>query len=191
MKLRSSWRTGLVERGGTGHWPVAAGDPPAALHAPCRRHMVRKRSLPTRRCEALWRSGELGGKLPPRTARLAVPPGFNPIGSIASCCPKWMEDSLYGPARFASVTGGRGSWERLPQSNMKNRCQLPSLHSLGRITPSPVNRFQNLVAAEVTRLKHQEDQSLLTSAATLLKEAPAIIFSHFMKDWLPFPVTEG
>ena len=31
------------------------------------------------------------------------------------------------------------------------------------------SRFQNLVAAEVTRLKHLEDQSLLTSAATVLK----------------------
>ena len=32
------------------------------------------------------------------------------------------------------------------------------------------SRFQNLVAAEVTRLKHSENQSLLTSAATALKE---------------------
>ena len=32
------------------------------------------------------------------------------------------------------------------------------------------SRFQNLVAAEVTRLKHSENQSLLTSAATVLKE---------------------
>jgi hypothetical protein len=32
------------------------------------------------------------------------------------------------------------------------------------------SRFQNLVAAEVTRLKHSEDQSLLTSVATVLKE---------------------
>ena len=32
------------------------------------------------------------------------------------------------------------------------------------------SRFQNLVAAEVTRLKHSEDQSLLTSAARVLKE---------------------
>ena len=34
----------------------------------------------------------------------------------------------------------------------------------------PGSRFQNLVAAEVTRLKHSENQSLLTSAATVLKE---------------------
>ena len=33
-----------------------------------------------------------------------------------------------------------------------------------------MSRFQNLVAAEVTRLKHSENQSLLTSAATVLKE---------------------
>ena len=33
-----------------------------------------------------------------------------------------------------------------------------------------VSRFQNLVAAEVTRLKHSEEQSLLTSAAKVLKE---------------------
>ncbi len=52
--------------GGTGHWPVAAGDPPAALRAPGRHQSVRESSLP-----------KLGGKLPPRTARLAVPPGFN------------------------------------------------------------------------------------------------------------------
>ena len=32
------------------------------------------------------------------------------------------------------------------------------------------SRFRNLLAAEVTRLKHSEDQSLLTSAATVLKE---------------------
>jgi hypothetical protein len=31
--------------------------------------------------------------------------------------------------------------------------------------------FPNPVAAEVTRLKHQEDQSLITSAATLAKRA--------------------
>ena len=34
----------------------------------------------------------------------------------------------------------------------------------------PGSRFQNLVAAEVTRLKPSENQSLLTSAATVLKE---------------------
>ena len=33
-----------------------------------------------------------------------------------------------------------------------------------------MSHFQNLIAAEVTRLKHPEDQSLLTSAATVLKE---------------------
>jgi hypothetical protein len=33
-----------------------------------------------------------------------------------------------------------------------------------------LSRFQNLVGAEVTRLKHSKDQSLLTSAATVLKE---------------------
>ena len=36
----------------------------------------------------------------------------------------------------------------------------------------PLSRFQNLVAAEVTRLKPSENQSLLTSAATVLKEPP-------------------
>ena len=39
------------------------------------------------------------------------------------------------------------------------------------------SRFQNLVAAEVTRLKHSEDQSLLTSAATVLKEPRSVKFS--------------
>ena len=36
----------------------------------------------------------------------------------------------------------------------------------------PGSRFKNLVAAEVTRLKPSENQSLLTSAATVLKETP-------------------
>lgn len=35
-----------------------------------------------------------------------------------------------------------------------------------------MNPYQNPVAAEVTRLKPSEDQSLLTSAATVLKEPP-------------------
>ena len=38
------------------------------------------------------------------------------------------------------------------------------------------SRFQNLVAAEVTRLKHSENQSLLTSAATVLKEPQRVGF---------------
>ena len=33
-----------------------------------------------------------------------------------------------------------------------------------------MSRFQNPVAAEVTRLKHSENRSLLTSAATVLKK---------------------
>ena len=63
-------RTALlpVDLRSTGHWPVAAGDPPAALRAPGTRHLVRTVSLP-----------KLGGKLPTRTAKLAVPPGFKRI----------------------------------------------------------------------------------------------------------------
>jgi len=44
------------------------------------------------------------------------------------------------------------------------------------------SRFQNLVAAEVTRLKHSEDQSLLTSAATVLKE-PLKITLNDVRRW--------
>jgi hypothetical protein len=63
--------------GGTGHRPVAAGDAPGAPRAPGGHHVVREISAPTRCREALCRSGELGSKLPPRTARLAVPPRPN------------------------------------------------------------------------------------------------------------------
>ena len=55
--------------GGTGHRPVAAGDSPAAPGAPGMYPLVRAPPVP-----------ELGGKLPPRTAKLAVPPGTN--GSV-------------------------------------------------------------------------------------------------------------
>ena len=114
--------------GGTGRWPVGAGDPPTALRAPGRHPLVREISLP-----------KLGGKLPPRTARLAVPPGFDCIDSDASWRQKRMADSLYGPATFPSVTSGRGSWERLPQPDMKNRCHLPTPRSRGRLKPWPEN----------------------------------------------------
>ena len=65
---------------------------PAALRAPGRHQLVRKRFLP-----------KLGGKLPPRTARLAVPPLFN-----RTVPARRMADSLYGPAGFASVTEWKG-----------------------------------------------------------------------------------
>ena len=52
--------------GGTGHRPVAAGDSPAALGAPGMHSSVFAMAVP-----------KLGGKLPPRTAKLAVPPGSN------------------------------------------------------------------------------------------------------------------
>ena len=43
------------------------------------------------------------------------------------------------------------------------------------------SRFQNLVAAEVTRLKYPEEQSLLTSAATVLKEPQRV--GCYSRDW--------
>ena len=55
--------------GGTGHRPVAAGYQPTAHHAPGKKHVVRRLAV-----------RKLGGKLPPRTARLAVPPGPKPPG---------------------------------------------------------------------------------------------------------------
>ncbi len=54
--------------GGTGHWPVAAGDPPAALGAPATHQLVNEIAL-----------SKLGGKLPPRTGRWPVPPGIKSI----------------------------------------------------------------------------------------------------------------
>ncbi len=55
--------------GGTGHWPVAAGDPPAA-RAPRASAVVHGIVVP-----------QLGGKLPPRTGRWPVPPGPGPDAS--------------------------------------------------------------------------------------------------------------
>ena len=55
-------------QGGTDHRPVAAGDPPAASGAPKARELVRVIVVP-----------KIGGRLPPRTARLAVPLGFSCI----------------------------------------------------------------------------------------------------------------
>ena len=59
--------------GGTGHRPVAAGDPSTALRAPGRHPLVQEISVP-----------KLSGKLPPRTAKLAVPPRIqsNRSGSV-------------------------------------------------------------------------------------------------------------
>jgi hypothetical protein len=48
-----------------GHRPVAAGDAPAALDVPAIHLLIGPVELP-----------KLDGKLPPRTARLAVPPGI-------------------------------------------------------------------------------------------------------------------
>ncbi len=50
-----SWDDVGIGPGGTGHWPVAAGDPPAA-RAPRANVVVREIVVPN-----------CGGKLPPRT----------------------------------------------------------------------------------------------------------------------------
>jgi hypothetical protein len=47
--------------GGTGHRPVASGDPPDALGVPMTRFVAGEFVVP-----------KLGSKLPPRTAKLAV-----------------------------------------------------------------------------------------------------------------------
>ena len=51
-----------------------------------------------------------------------------------------------------------------------------------RKSASRVRCFQNLVAAEVTRLKQSKDQSLLTSAATVLKKARVQVIEAHRRD---------
>ncbi len=61
----------------------------------------------------------------------------------------------------SGVSGGRGG-------------AASGVQSVRKFT-NPLSHFQNLVAAEVTRLKYPEEQSLLTSAATALNEPPSIM----------------
>lgn len=60
--------------GGTGHRPVGACAPPAV-----------GRSIQTHLSVRAFAVPKLGGRLPPRTAGLAVPPGSNRIGGSVSC----------------------------------------------------------------------------------------------------------
>jgi len=62
--------------GGTGHRPVAAGDPPAA-----------RRTTDRQQAERTLFVLRLGGKLPPRTGRWPVPPARPPLrfGFVGTC----------------------------------------------------------------------------------------------------------
>ena len=77
--------------GGTGRWPVAAGDPPAALGAPATHLSVSGFDAP-----------KLGGKLPPRTARLAVPPRHQSYRSRLDEFHRVWRSSLLSPSSSTS-----------------------------------------------------------------------------------------
>ncbi len=80
-------------------------------------------------------------------------------------------EELPGPrvrqAQRPHANGGRIDLRRVARKmNVESAASLRARIEMPRMG----SRFQNLVAAEVTRLKHSEDQSLLTSAATRQRE---------------------
>ena len=85
LTLRCSWPHSFdFSPGGTGHWPVLSGDSPDS-----RTHHALPRSQRTP-------CARLDGKLPPSTARLAVPPGWerwqcSTRGRRSGLAPAWAE----------------------------------------------------------------------------------------------------